>query len=293
MNRFDYILRSLSKTSKKRWEHYAVNRIYHRLDDPGLEFICQQCSRGKDKLYLVDLFFPQLGLYLEIDEGHYDVDQAKIKDAKRSFDILGASGLEERRIKASQVTIEKFNECIDNFVELVRRRKKNAVDDNRFRPWDYERRFTAAPHLESGFIEIGPHAAFRTHKDALNCFGYNKGHWQRGVWDLPIEVAKSIGHPGKCMVWFPKLYEQPNWINSLSDDGETIVEINKNPEHVYEEPYDTRIVMARSRDELNRTLYRFVGVFEALPDFRTGNEHRFKRIATKVKTYPSSDSARG
>lgn len=80
MSKTDYILRSLSKITKKRWEHYVINRIFHKLDDPEIEFVCQQCIRkanSPDKIYLADLFFPQLALYLEIDEEHHDSDEAK------------------------------------------------------------------------------------------------------------------------------------------------------------------------------------------------------------------------
>ncbi|MEO8531842.1 MAG: hypothetical protein ABI459_11495, partial [Deltaproteobacteria bacterium] len=98
------------------------------------------------------------------------------------------------------------------------------------------------------------------------------------------DVRDAIGLSGSCMVWFPKLYAQADWINALSEDGLTISEVNKNPDHSYTEPWDNRIVMARSRDELNRTLYRFVGVFEVVPEYRIGNEHRFRRIASSVKT---------
>lgn len=290
MKKTDFILRSLSRISKKRWEHYVINRIYHRLDDPEIEFVCQQCIRRKDRgFYLADFFLPQLGLYLEIDEGHHSNEEAKINDARRRFDIAEAAELEEVRIPASDTTIDALNANIDAFIEEVRRRKAQAVAKGNFLKWDYEHRFTAHPHLEAGRIEIGPHAAFWTHKDALNCFGYNKGHMQRGVWNIPTHVRDAIGLSGKCMVWFPRLYDQPGWDNSLSDDGTIISEINKDPQHVYDEPWKTRIVMARSRDELNRTLYRFVGVFEVIPEFRTGNEHRFKRIATSVKTYPRTD----
>ncbi|WP_375295724.1 MULTISPECIES: AbaSI family restriction endonuclease [Morganellaceae] len=45
MSKDDYILRALSKISHKRWEHYIINRIFHRLNDPELEFLCQQCIR--------------------------------------------------------------------------------------------------------------------------------------------------------------------------------------------------------------------------------------------------------
>ena len=38
----DYILRSFSKIKHKSWELYVITRIVHLLDDPDLEFICQQ-----------------------------------------------------------------------------------------------------------------------------------------------------------------------------------------------------------------------------------------------------------
>ena len=213
MNETDYVLRSLSKISKKRWEHYVINRIYHRLDDPEIEFVCQQCIRKDDsKIYLADLFLPQLKLYLEIDEVHHANDQKKIDDAIRRFDIAEASGLEEVRIPASNVTLQQLNAEIEKFVERVRQLKKEAVDKEDFDDWDYAGRFTAMPHLEAGSIEIGPHSAFRTHKDALNCFGYGKGNYQRGAWDLPDQVRDAIGLLGRCMVWFPHLYLQENGI---------------------------------------------------------------------------------
>lgn len=286
MSKADYILRSLSKISKKRWEHYVINRIFHRLDDPDVEFVCQQCVRKQDgKIYLTDLFFPQINLYLEIDEGHHENDEAKKNDAKRNFDIVEATGFEEERISVVGITLEEANKEIEKFIVKIRTRKDELVAKDSFHGWDYKHRFTAYPHLESGRIEIGPNSAFRTHKDALNCFGYNKGHLQKAVWNMPPHVSDAIGLRGKCVVWFPKLYEQPGWSNSLSDDGKIICEINKNLDGGYDEPWDMRIVMGRSRDELNRILYRFLGVFEVMQEYRNGREHRFRRVATSVKTY--------
>lgn len=166
LDRTDYVLRSLSKISSKRWEHYAINRIFHRLNDPEIEFVCQQCIRKNDKkIYLADLYFPQLGIYLEIDEGHHDSDDAKILDATRRFDIAEASGLTEKRLPASGVSLDELNNNIETFVDLVVQRKAELVKDKSFTKWDYEHRFTAAPHLQAGFIEIGTHSAFRTHSD--------------------------------------------------------------------------------------------------------------------------------
>ncbi len=281
MGKTDYILRSLSKLSTKRWEHYVINRIYHRLNDPDIEFICQQCIRKGDKYYLADLYFPQFGLYLEIDESHHDRDQAIINDARRRFDIEEATGLTEKRISAEGYSLEEVDAHIEEFIEFLRQRKSEAED---FHAWDYEHRYQPEPHISRGFITIGPHSMFRYQRDALRCFGYAKDHFQRGAWNLPAETVDKIGLSGKCMVWFPRLYEQKRWNNSLSEDGHIISEINKNSDEAYSERWDMRIVMARSRNALNQTLYRFVGVFEAIPEFSSGNERRFRRVADTVKT---------
>ncbi|AJZ90864.1 hypothetical protein VW41_18525 [Klebsiella michiganensis] len=287
MSKTDYILRSLAKISGKRWEHYTINRIYHLLNDPDLEFICQQCIRKNDgKIYLADLFFPQLGLYLEIDEGHHDSEDAKIRDAIRRLDITEATGFREERIPASNVTINELDKYIDKFIKLVKELKSTLLHKKTFEPWDYEHRYTACNHIKKGMITVGPEALFRHHKDALNCFGYEKGHHQAGHWNIPEHVNKIIGLEGKNMIWFPKLYEQKDWKNSLSDDGKVITEYPNDLEKSYTERWDHRIVMAHSRDELNRTLYRFLGVFRADPATLSSAEKKFIRTATSVKIFP-------
>lgn len=287
MDKTDYILRSLTKISNKRWEHYVVTRIYHLLDDPDIEFVCQQCIRKDDgKIYLADLFFPQLSLYLEIDEGHHNSEQSKINDAKRRMDITEATGFLEKRIPASEITLETLNHHIDKFVELIRTRKNEMIKDDTFNKWDYENKYTAHPHFHAGKISVGPDAVFRYHKDALNCFGYNKGHHQSGGWSIPPHISEAIGLSGKCMVWFPKLYGNSDWGNELTDDGRKIIERNIKDNEGYTEKWDKRIVMAHSRDELNRTLYRFLGVFEAIPGCHSGNILEFRRVSTSVNVYP-------
>ena len=51
---------------------YVITRLIHLLDDPEIEFVCQQLIRTPNgKRYLADLCFPSLGVYLEIDEFHH------------------------------------------------------------------------------------------------------------------------------------------------------------------------------------------------------------------------------
>ena len=61
-----YVLRNFSKIQHKKWELYVITRIIHLLNDPELEFVCQQLVKTSDnKRYLTDLCFPELNLYCE------------------------------------------------------------------------------------------------------------------------------------------------------------------------------------------------------------------------------------
>lgn len=295
----DYILRSISKTSAKRWEYYAVTRILHTLNDLEIEFICQQCVRKPDgRLALTDMYFPQFKIYLEINEGHHFIKDPRnatlyqrcIGDAQRAHDIALAAGLTEYSIPShshkpvTELTLDEFNQEIDDFVEILRRLKAEAIAQNQFEIWDFEMRFSAQQHIDAGFIEIGPHAAFHTHVETLKCFGcHYKAHMQ-GSWNMPDEVAEYIGLKGRTMVWFPNLDGRGKWSNSLSEDGMTIVETNE-AGNDHQNDWDNRIVFARSKDVFGKPLYRFVGVFEPDADQATGSERRFTRVSTKVKTY--------
>ena len=94
----DYILRSLSKISHKKWELFIVSRIIHNLDDPEIEFSCQQAIKTKkrDKPYLTDLCFPQLKLYLEVHESYHENEKQKLTDKHRKREILDAINFEEK-----------------------------------------------------------------------------------------------------------------------------------------------------------------------------------------------------
>lgn len=280
--RDDYILKSLSKISHKSWELFVISRIIHGLNDREIEFVCQQAIHGKEDSwpYLVDLFFPQFGLYLEIDEpADYKYTAANIE---RSRDIVNATNFDEERIiiqpdkKKPPLSMEEVCCEADRFVNLVQSKKEAAVRNKTFTPWDFETRYSAEPHFARGYISLKSNAVFRTHRDALSCFGYAKGHYQRGFWRLPATKVQELGKTGDWAVWFPKLYATKGWENSLSDDGQTIYEKQTDGTYIDNVGPDHRIVFAHYKDNLGFTLYRFLGVFT--PD-RTSSEpglHIFK-----------------
>ena len=295
MSRADYVVRSLAKAASKRWEHYVIGRIIHRLNDPEIEFICQQAVRRPDGngIYLADLFFPQLEMYLEVDEGQHSQEKHTLRDVRREADIVNATGFKEHRITVydlgpSERKLDELDRRVDEYIEQLRAAKQTLQASGEFKAWDYERRYSPERHIEQGTMEVGPYTAFRYHRDALRCFGYLKGHYQKAVWNLPPEVVKELGGEGKWCVWFPKLYDQPKWENSLSEDGTVIVEKPKFTDQLQAEPWDRRVVFAHSKDSLNRTLYRFLGVFKLDANDMPRGGKTFVRTNDRVKTINAS-----
>ena len=100
LSKDDYILRNFPKIKHKRWELYVITRIIHLLNDPEIEFVCQQLIRTPNmKRYLADLCFPALELYIEIDELHHTKNQNQIDDEHRKREIIDAINFDEKRIK--------------------------------------------------------------------------------------------------------------------------------------------------------------------------------------------------
>jgi hypothetical protein len=107
----------------------------------------------------------------------------------------------------------------------------------------------------------------------------------------PVEPNKNL--------WFPKLYENEQWNNQLSDDEETITEFSKDStqfrEHIDRnireaERIHSRIVFARVKGPLGDLMYRFKGEYKM--DIEATNYNVgciYRRIATRVKTYPHSN----
>lgn len=251
----EYILRCLSKVRKKHEEFYVVSRIIHRLNNPDIEFICQQLVRLENgKRALTDMYFPQFELHLEIDERHHEKLENEINDRERSRSIIDRTNHRIVRIKMptknNNRTLEDVNNDVNDFISNLQKK----AEKKQFIPWDYENRYSPKRHIEKEYIDLNSNAVFRTHKDVLQCFGYEGGHHQRGAWRIP-------NAPEPTIIWFPKLYENGIWKNSLSEDGKVIIEKSDiNPER--KNYSEKRVVFAHATDELGKTLYRYLGVFD-------------------------------
>ena len=295
----EYIVRSFAKLKHKKWELYVITRVFHLLNDLNIEFVCQQpiLSGKNNQKFLVDMYFPQFKLCLEIDEKHHNSPAQQRKDKEREQKILdkraqeiGLEGTEKLRIEHIKIgqthdvehTISAINSQIDSFVDKLNKEKKQ----NFFLRWDFENRFSPAPFIEKGYLRVEDRPWFRSQKTALKCFGFKGKDWQRAVW--PRQPNK-LGF----QVWFVRLTKHKDWHNLLSDDGLVLTEtlIKKCEVEEQKQLQNDRdvkkCVFVRKKDDLARTLYRFIGMFEKVdgPKRNADNclQWRYKRTSSSIK----------
>jgi len=276
----NYIVHSLSKISHKKWELYVISRIVHLLDDHDLEFVCQQQVRKQNgQRYLVDLYFPQLGLYVEVDEAqHFTLEHAQF-DKLRQREILEAANLEEKRIpvydRASESyrNLSEINRDVVNLLSDIKSRKLGLVDAGQFVPWNISDRYNPQKYISQGHISVEDNVAVRRQVDALRIFGAKFKGYQRGWWNI-----KGTNQA----VWFPRLYTSKTWTNSLSEDGLTIVEAKTDGAKLDGNggPDTDRVVFGHYKNALGETVYKFVGLFR----FDQKASSLFKRVHRRISS---------
>ncbi len=280
-----YVTRNFQKISGKRWELYVITRVIHLLNDPDIEYVCQQyINPPKNKeYYLADLAFPSLKLYLEIDEGQHGGEGHQTADIKRDAEILEATDWECKRIAVYlnqgntkvDKNLEALNQEIDEFVQYVRTRKQNLVSQGNNITWNYEEKYLPETFIKQQIINFEDNVALLNHRDVLRLFGYKKGHYQRAVW-----VINKFHE----MVWFPKLYPNADWVNKFDDKTGSILQFRKDkkPHPMPAEGDHDRIVFAHQKNIFGQTVYKFYGVYA--PDLSISDpvNHYFKRIKTSI-----------
>ncbi|SEA16676.1 hypothetical protein SAMN05660420_01450 [Desulfuromusa kysingii] len=289
----EYILRSLKKISKKKWEFFIISRLLHGLDDDEIEFVTQQLVRRPDgRRAHTDLYFPQFNLHLEIDEPHHE--KQKDEDRRREQDIVNMTDHVVERItvpESPDLVIKTVRQEVDSFIERVINLKSEYKAKKKFIPWDFESRYSSEPVIARGYLSIEDNVVFRTQVEALRCFGFKGKGWQRGAWVVPRT---------QDIIWFPRLYRHGIWDNVLTADGLTIYE-NVTKEH-YEEgirsiekqresnskyPNRKYVVFAKAKDALGFNLLRYVGTFLWNKDDSTCEMLKFDRVSSEESIHPA------
>jgi hypothetical protein len=172
---------------------------------------------------------------------------------------------------------------VDKFIEYVKKRKQEFEKKSGKKiTWDYKNKFNPKKYLNSGSIDVKDNVVLLNHKDCLKLFGYkSNGHFQQAWWD---KGTKNLNQA----VWFPKLYPNKEWDNSLSLDSQTITEQKKINGEVVKIglPNETRlrdrIVFAHYKNIFGQTVYKFYGIYETDKSASNEYEHIHRRIKTKI-----------
>ena len=110
-----YLAKTLSRTKRKDYENYVVNAIWNRINDPRLVPVTQQFIKDKEgNHYYIDLYFPQLKIGVECDEGYHSSKEQKVLDAEREltiFDVL--KQVDERDYFALHVDVTKSYQDVE------------------------------------------------------------------------------------------------------------------------------------------------------------------------------------
>ena len=221
------------------------------------------------------MYFPQLKIGVECDEGYHNSKEQKILDANREmtiYDVL--KQVDEREYMALHVDVTKsFNEVeaqINSHVETIKNRITELnIEDG----WEKQDPVIEDYFKDKEYITIHDNISFPSNKEVYNnILGQNySGHLMHGgePWH---KLYTEYGYEEGTFPWFPKLtVDKPTskgYYNILSKDGTEIYEYiddsKKNMQRKAEGRYigKKRVVFTQMKDAVTGVVgYRFVGVF--------------------------------
>jgi very-short-patch-repair endonuclease len=286
--RFEYLIRTLSRTKRKDYENYVINAVWNRLNDLTIKPASQWYVKNQSGWHLIDLYFPQINLGVECDEGHHKSNQSNDEHRELTLiEVLSATNKHPYVALHIDVTLpfddieQKINECVDRITALVRDRRK-ANDFIEWTDVDVSEYFKQRQVIRSQDDILFPTIA----NVVNNLMQLDKKSYQQGYFT-------PQGLDPHYKFWFPQLEingqaQAFGWHNILSDDGATITEYNddvKNnlPSWEYRGTKEfldyTRAVFAKVQDPItNKRSYKFVGVFR-LKDINSEDVRTYVKVS--------------
>ena len=118
MEKIEYITNQLKKTFGKKYENYCVTRIYSLINRNDVKIVTQQLFKRKGKnIALADLYFPQINLWVEIDEGHHENQIQSDKD--RTKEVIEMNKIPNEVKKKYEALEEVINPELEEPYRIV------------------------------------------------------------------------------------------------------------------------------------------------------------------------------
>ena len=294
MDKKEYIVNQLRRTFNKKYENYCITRIYHLLNRLDIKIVTQQLfKRDNGKIALADLYFPQINLIVEIDEGHHLTNKEEdrrrteeiIKNKVQAFEEVIYYDLEIERIDVTK-DIDYINNRVGEVIELVRERINKM--GSKFEPWNENYRLPQY-YIDIGYIDAEDDVKFRTIQEVSELF--NKGY--KGT----QKAWFSDKSDSNIRIWCPKVkvngvdYKVP-YSNEFNEDTTVIYEssLENNKEFMYnilegkEKDLTIRYVFTYYKDSSGMNMYRFKGIFEVDKDDTVKEKKRdWRKVGNRVE----------
>lgn len=284
----DYMEHLFYSIKHKKTESYVIHRIWDKLDDTRIRFVVQQrVELPHGKYALADLYLPQIGVFVEINEPFHT--SQKKEDDYRNENIVKLTKNDQFIIHCGNSTkdgewlnLAEIHQQIDQCVAFIKERINQTHD---LKPWNMSKWLTVEYHKQKGFFKADDNDQLRTIDDICAVFDTKPKYrgFQR-VGATPVPNKENIE------IWYPNINNRSGWINELSADHNTFTEYNqddaKRQAHVNACIKDNmqRITFFRYKDELEMEFYKFIGVFSLDID-ETQKQGRciWRRISKKYK----------
>lgn len=269
MNKLEYVARSLSRGTNKKYETYVINAIYQKVDNPNLIIETQKEIKLENGYRpLIDLFLPQLNIAIEVDEGYHaneeqhkhDIWREKSINSQISKPCIGDSILFERVI-AHDVSLEEINARIDEIVRLI-----TSKIESRTTPLVWKTKEDLLEDIKKRrTIELDD--CFDSNVQIINLV-YNRSYsgWQKSTYRLlwfPVISDKDDDGTLTSRASWQNFFNQTHSIIYERADNSSLNERKKEWALADEQNGIVRVVFVKDRDSFGKTRKRFAGVFVA------------------------------
>lgn len=284
MGKIEYLIKTLSRTNRKDYENYCVNRIYSLLNDLDIKPMTQKYVKKEDGWYLIDLYFPQFNIGVEIDEGHH-IGREEADKLRAEQIIAELEGYIEERINVVNEDIMSINSRINQIVSKIQQMKVEQVENGNFKSWEI---LTAEEYFEDkNSISNKDDVEFKTNVEAVNIVCGTNYKGLRNSYGRILKDREEIWN-----YWFPILaIEQDGemdtqnaygWINTVNSDWSEIYEKNKFRKESEVNYDERRIVFMKYKDPiLGRITRRFIGLYR--PVAQNDGITTYQRFATEME----------
>lgn len=283
MDRLEYLIKTFSRTKRKDYENYILNAVWQKMDCLDIRPVTQQYVKGNDnEYYLIDLYFPQINVGVEVDEAFHKKNIES--DLKRELTIEEklSSIREDSLFELKRIDATLSLQELTKRIEIVSAEINEKIVDKKITKWDTD--VSIKERIKkNGYISVDDFYRFRLITDVANqlFFKNYKGYQQAS---FIVNIGDELTH-----VWFPTIStkekeEHSQWLNYLNEDWSVITEVNirEDGKTVDHEVGDLRAVFAKIKDNFGKFSYRYIGNFR-LNEISNDNKLRtYQKVSDRL-----------